>query len=54
MVKESGINDEYEGQAGLGELGDKLNRNGISVTYTRQTNNEKILDIVNQLIEKKQ
>lgn len=52
MVKESGINDEYEGQAGLGELGDKLNRNGISVTYTRQTNNEKILDIVNQLIEK--
>lgn len=34
MVKESGINDEYEGQAGLGELGDKLNRNGISVTYT--------------------
>lgn len=53
MVKESGTNDEYEGQTGLGDLGDTLNRKGISVTYTRQTNNEKILDIVNQLIEKK-
>ncbi len=53
MVKESGINDEYEEQKGLGGLGDTLNRKGISVTYTRQTNNEKILDIVNQLIEKK-
>lgn len=53
MVKESGINDEYDGQTGLGDLGDTLNRKGISVTYTRQTNNEKILDIVNQLIEKK-
>lgn len=53
MVKESGINDEYKGQTELGDLGDTLNRKGISVTYTRQTNNEKILDIVNQLIEKK-
>ena len=52
MVKESGISDGYERQTGLGDLGDTLNRKGISVTYTRQTNNEKIFDIVNQLIEK--
>lgn len=50
-VKEAGING-YENQIGLEDIGDMLRKKGISVTYTRQTNNEKILDIVNQLIEK--
>lgn len=53
MVKEVRASDEYEAQTNLENIGDVLRKKGISVvTYTRQINNEKILDIVNQLIEK--
>lgn len=50
MAKESGSNDEYEGQTGLGDIGNVLSGKGICFTYTRQKS-EKILDIVNDLIE---
>jgi type III restriction enzyme len=52
MVKEVGVNDEYVGRMKLEDIGDVLRSKGISVTYTRQTNNEEILDIINDLIEK--
>ncbi|WLR54609.1 type III restriction-modification system endonuclease [Mesobacillus subterraneus] len=52
MVKEEEFKDKYKGQTNLGDLGDMLSKKGISVTYTRQTNNETILGIVNQLIDK--
>lgn len=51
MVIEAGINEENKMPKKLGEIGDLLSEKGIKVTYTRQTNNEKILDIINDLIE---
>ncbi|WP_176555763.1 type III restriction-modification system endonuclease [Virgibacillus ndiopensis] len=50
-VKEAGING-YDDQIGLENVGDMLREKGISVTYTRQTNNEQILGIINDLIKK--
>ncbi len=50
MVKETGIKDEY-GQTKLEDIGNVFRRKGISVSYTRQTNNEKILDLINDLID---
>lgn len=52
MIKEIGISDEYEGQTKLVDIGYMLRGKGISVTYTRQTNNEEILNIINDLIDK--
>ncbi|MEB7759009.1 MULTISPECIES: type III restriction-modification system endonuclease [Bacillales] len=51
MVKEVGANDEYGGQTKFEDLGDVLRGKGISVSYIRQTNNEKMLEIINDLIE---
>ncbi|XOQ14020.1 MAG: Type III restriction enzyme [Shouchella clausii] len=52
IIKEVGANDEYGGQTKLEDIGNVLRRKGISVSYIRQTNNEKMLEIINQLIEK--
>lgn len=51
MIKEVGMENEYEVKMKMEDIGDVLRRKGISVTYTRQTNNEKIIDIINDLIE---
>lgn len=50
MVKETEIYDEY-GQTKLEDISEVFRSKGISVSYTRQTNNEKILEIINDLID---
>ncbi|MCZ2258082.1 hypothetical protein KSU66_06220 [Sporosarcina sp. G11-34] len=50
MVKETGTNNEY-GQTKLEDIGKVFRNKGISVSYTRQTNNERILDLINDLID---
>ncbi|GGE53409.1 type III restriction endonuclease EcoPI subunit R [Pullulanibacillus camelliae] len=50
-VKELEIKDSYRGKADTAEFEELLKSKSINVHYRRQTNNEEILDIINDLIQ---
>lgn len=53
MVKEEGVNELYTGSEDSVSIHESFESKGIKVTYIRQTKNEEILDIINELIEGK-
>lgn len=52
MIKEEELKSKYAEDEGTDNLGDILRKKGINVNYRKQTNNEEILNIVNQIIKK--